>query len=180
MDEAPGGEAAQSGEETRPREGRGASWLVRPLIVSALLIALPAYWVYKTIRDTEKPKTPEPPPIAMKPIDPAVEAAREKARQEEMAQEVPDTAKPGVEVISSRAVIDANGGMKILGTAKNNSDQNFEEVEIVFDVVNAQGQVVGTARAKLKNLTAKATGKFEASTFAPLPRGYRVESIHLR
>jgi hypothetical protein len=116
----------------------------------------------------------------MKPIDPAVEAAREKARQEEMAQEVPDTAKPGVEVISSRAVIDANGGMKILGTAKNNSDQNFEEVEIVFDVVNAQGQVVGTARAKLKNLTAKATGKFEASTFAPLPRGYRVESIHLR
>ena len=167
-------------EAPKKSEGRGVSWLVRPLLVSALLIALPAFWIFRTIRNTEKPKAAEPPAMTMTPIDPKVEAEREKARQEEMAQAPAESAKPVVEVVSSRAVIDQDGSIRILGTARNNTDQNFYEVEIEFEVNNAQGQIVSTARTKVKNVAAKATVKFEASTFAPLPRGFRVASINAR
>ncbi len=162
------------------RKSHGASWLVRPLLVSALLIALPVYLIVRSIRNTEKPKAAEPADLTMAPIDPKVEAEREKARRKEMDQAPAESAKPRVEILSSRAIIEQGGSMKILGTAKNNTDQSFEEIEIVFEVTNSQGKVVDTARAKMKNVAAKATAKFEASTFAPLPRGYRVGIIHLR
>ena len=75
MADAPRKESLEPGEA---RPARGASWLVRPLLVSALLIALPAYLVFRAVRSAEKPKAPEAPTITMAPIDPAVEAAREK------------------------------------------------------------------------------------------------------
>lgn len=112
----------------------------------------------------------------MQPIDPRQEAARVKAREEEIAKDHAPAPvyKPDLELVSSEGAVDASGQMTITGVVRNNAEQAYPEAEISFEVLNAQGQNAGVARARIRRIPAHGTAKFQAHSLAPLPHSFRL------
>ena len=70
-----------------------------------------------------------------------------------------------VEVNKDVQVLDAHvereGGMKVVGTVKNNTDRLIRTTEIVLNLTDATGSQLGAVSARVDNLAPNATGSFQ-------------------
>ena len=69
-----------------------------------------------------------------------------------------------IEVNKDVQVLDAHfereGGMKVVGTVKNNTDHVIHTTEIVLNLADATGSQLGAVSARVDNLAPNATGSF--------------------
>ena len=70
-----------------------------------------------------------------------------------------------VEVNKDVQVLDAHvereGGMKVVGTVKNNTDRLIRTTQIVLDLTDRTGSQLGAVSARVDNLAPNATGSFQ-------------------
>jgi hypothetical protein len=70
-----------------------------------------------------------------------------------------------IEVNKDVQVLDAHfereGGMKVVGTVKNNTDHVIHTTEIVLNLADATGSQLGAVSARVDNLAPNATGSFQ-------------------
>ena len=69
-----------------------------------------------------------------------------------------------IEVNQDAQVVDAHvdreGGLKVVGTVKNNTDRLIRTTEIVLNLADATGSQLGAVSARVDNLAPNATGSF--------------------
>src|ERR1019366_8134616 len=70
-----------------------------------------------------------------------------------------------VEVNKDVQVLDAHvereGGMKVVGTVKNNTDRLIRTTQIVLNLTNGTGSQLGAVSARVDNLAPNAAGSFQ-------------------
>jgi hypothetical protein len=59
------------------------------------------------------------------------------------------------------AHLEREGGMKLVGTVKNNTDRLIRTTEIVLNLTDATGSQLGAVSARVDNLAPNATGSFQ-------------------
>jgi hypothetical protein len=59
------------------------------------------------------------------------------------------------------AHVESEGGMKVAGTVKNNTDRPIHTTEIILNLTDTTGSFLGAVSAQVDNLAPNATAKFQ-------------------
>ena len=87
--------------------------------------------------------------------------------------------KPDLELLSHQGMrgLGEYGNASIIGTVKNNSSRQYSYVQITFELLDADGNTIGTALANIAGLRPGATWKYKAGVMHDDIAEYRLQKI---